>query len=220
MQNIAKVYRTDTVQTHALRDVDLVVEEGEFVAVAGRSGSGKTTLLNIAGLLETFDTGTYLLDGEDVSRLSDSARSKLRGEKIGFVFQGFNLIPELSVFDNVDVPLRYRGMRAAERKRRVTDVLETVGLGGRARHLPAQLSGGQQQRVAIARALVGEPRFLLADEPTGNLDSTTAEGVMALLAELHAGGATIIIVTHDAGLAAQAGRVIAIADGRVSEQAD
>ncbi len=220
MQNIAKVYRTDTVQTHALRDVDLAVEEGEFVAVAGRSGSGKTTLLNIAGLLETFDTGTYLLDGEDVSRLSDSARSKLRGEKIGFVFQGFNLIPELSVFDNVDVPLRYRGMRAAERKRRVTDVLETVGLGGRARHLPAQLSGGQQQRVAIARALVGEPRFLLADEPTGNLDSTTAEGVMALLAELHAGGATIIIVTHDAGLAARAGRVIAIADGRVSEQAD
>ena len=220
MQNIAKVYRTDTVQTHALRDVDLAVEEGEFVAVAGRSGSGKTTLLNIAGLLETFDTGSYLLDGEDVSRLSDSARSKLRGEKIGFVFQGFNLIPELSVFDNVDVPLRYRGMRAAERKRRVTDVLETVGLGGRARHLPAQLSGGQQQRVAIARALVGEPRFLLADEPTGNLDSTTAEGVMALLAELHAGGATIIIVTHDAGLAARAGRVIAIADGRVSEQAD
>ena len=220
MQNIAKVYRTDTVQTHALRDVDLAVEEGEFVAVAGRSGSGKTTLLNIAGLLETFDTGTYLLDGEDVSRLSDSARSKLRGEKIGFVFQGFNLIPELSVFDNVDVPLRYRGMRAGERKRRVTDVLETVGLGGRARHLPAQLSGGQQQRVAIARALVGEPRFLLADEPTGNLDSTTADGVMALLAELHAGGATIIIVTHDAGLAARAGRVIAIADGRVSEQAD
>ena len=220
MQNIAKVYRTDTVQTHTLRDVDLAVEEGEFVAVAGRSGSGKTTLLNIAGLLETFDTGTYLLDGEDVSRLSDSARSKLRGQKIGFVFQGFNLIPELSVFDNVDVPLRYRGMRAAERKRRVTDVLETVGLGGRARHLPAQLSGGQQQRVAIARALVGEPRFLLADEPTGNLDSTTAEGVMALLAELHAGGATIIIVTHDAGLAARAGRVIAIADGRVSEQAD
>ena len=220
MQNVSKVYRTDTVETHALRDVDLAVEEGEFVAVAGRSGSGKTTLLNIAGLLETFDTGTYLLDGEDISRLTDSARSKLRGEKIGFVFQGFNLIPELSVFDNVDVPLRYRGMRAAERKRRVTDVLETVGLGGRARHLPAQLSGGQQQRVAIARALVGEPRFLLADEPTGNLDSATAEGVIALLAELHAGGATIIIVTHDAGLAACAGRVISIADGRVSEQDD
>ena len=220
MQNIAKVYRTDTVETHALRDVDLAVEEGEFVAVAGRSGSGKTTLLNIAGLLETFDTGTYLLDGEDVSRLTDSARSKLRGEKIGFVFQGFNLIPELSVFDNVDVPLRYRGMRTTERKQRVTDVLETVGLGGRARHLPAQLSGGQQQRVAIARALVGEPRFLLADEPTGNLDSATAEGVMDLLTELHAGGATIIIVTHDAGLAARAGRVISIADGRVSEQDD
>ena len=220
MQNIAKVYRTDTVETHALRDVDLVVEEGDLIAVAGRSGSGKTTLLNIAGLLETFDTGTYLLDGEDVSRLSDHARSKLRGEKIGFVFQGFNLIPELSVFDNVDVPLRYRGMRASERKARVHAMLETVGLGGRARHLPAQLSGGQQQRVAIARAMVGEPRFLLADEPTGNLDSETAEGVIDLLTAMHTRGTTIIIVTHDRGVAEQASRVIKIADGRVSERDD
>lgn len=218
LDNIAKVYRTDTVETHALRDVSLAVDEGEFVAVAGPSGSGKTTFLNVVGLLESYERGTYRLDGEDVSALNDSARSKLRGEKIGFVFQGFNLIAELSVFDNVDVPLRYRGMRAPERKERVTEVLDRVGLSGRMRHLPAQLSGGQQQRVAIARALVGAPRFLLADEPTGNLDSATAAGVMALLDDLHQSGATIIMVTHDADLAARAGRVIHLADGRVAPQ--
>jgi len=216
LDNIAKVYRTDTVETHALRDVSLAVDEGEFVAVAGPSGSGKTTFLNVVGLLESYERGTYRLDGEDVSDLNDSARSKLRGEKIGFVFQGFNLIAELSVFDNVDVPLRYRGMRAPERKERVTEVLHRVGLSGRMRHLPAQLSGGQQQRVAIARALVGAPRFLLADEPTGNLDSATAAGVMALLDDLHQSGATIIMVTHDADLAARAGRIIHLADGRVA----
>lgn len=216
LDNIAKVYRTDTVETHALRDVSLAVDEGEFVAVAGPSGSGKTTFLNVVGLLESYERGTYRLDGEDVSALNDSARSKLRGEKIGFVFQGFNLIAELSVFDNVDVPLRYRGMRAPERKERVTEVLDRVGLSGRMRHLPAQLSGGQQQRVAIARALVGAPRFLLADEPTGNLDSATAAGVMALLDDLHQSGATIIMVTHDADLAARAGRIIHLADGRVA----
>ena len=218
LDNIAKVYRTETVETHALRDVSLAVDEGEFVAVAGPSGSGKTTFLNVVGLLERYERGTYRLDGEDVSALNDSARSKLRGEKIGFVFQGFNLIAELSVFDNVDVPLRYRGMRAAERKERVTEVLDRVGLSGRMRHLPAQLSGGQQQRVAIARALVGAPRFLLADEPTGNLDSATAAGVMALLDDLHQSGATIIMVTHDADLAARAGRIIHLADGRVAPQ--
>lgn len=218
LDNIAKVYRTDTVETHALRDVSLAVDEGEFVAVAGPSGSGKTTFLNVVGLLESYERGTYRLDGEDVSALNDSARSKLRGEKIGFVFQGFNLIAELSVFDNVDVPLRYRGMRAAERKERVTEVLDRVGLSGRMRHLPAQLSGGQQQRGAIARALVGAPRFLLADEPTGNLDSATAAGVMALLDDLHQSGATIIMVTHDADLAARAGRIIHLADGRVAPQ--
>ena len=216
LDNIAKVYRTDAVETHALRDVSLAVDEGEFVAVAGPSGSGKTTFLNVVGLLESYERGTYRLDGEDVSALNDSARSKLRGEKIGFVFQGFNLIAELSVFDNVDVPLRYRGMRAPERKERVTEVLHRVGLSGRMRHLPAQLSGGQQQRVAIARALVGAPRFLLADEPTGNLDSATAAGVMALLDDLHQSGATIIMVTHDADLAARAGRIIHLADGRVA----
>ena len=216
MRSVAKTYQADVVQTHALRDVSLTVAEGEFLAVAGPSGSGKTTFLNIAGLLETFDAGTYRLDGADVAGLNDNGRSRLRGEKIGFVFQGFNLIPELDVFDNVDVPLRYRGVKRTERKRRVAEVLEVVGLGGRLRHLPAQLSGGQQQRVAIARALVGEPRLLLADEPTGNLDSATAAGVLELLKDLHQRGATIIMVTHDATLAAAADRTIELADGRVA----
>ena len=215
MREVSKVYRTDTVATHALREVSLTVAEGEFVSVVGPSGSGKSTFLNIAGLLETFDEGAYQLDGQDVSTLGDNARSRLRNEKIGFVFQTFNLIPDLSVFDNVDVPLRYRGFRAAERKRRIKEVLELVGLAGRMKHLPAQLSGGQQQRVAIARALAGEPRFLLADEPTGNLDSATAAGVMALLAGIHGDGATIIMVTHDPGLAEQAQRSVRIADGRI-----
>ncbi len=215
MHDISKVYRTDTVATHALREVSLLVEEGEFVAVVGPSGSGKSTFLNIAGLLETFDDGAYRLDGEDVSALNDNARSKLRNQKIGFIFQSFNLIPDLNVFDNVDVPLRYRGFKAAERKRRIEGVLETVGLAGRMKHLPAQLSGGQQQRVAIARALAGEPRFLLADEPTGNLDSATASGVMELLDGIHGEGATIIMVTHDPDLAARAQRIVRLADGRV-----
>ena len=215
MHDISKVYRTDTVATHALREVSLLVEEGQFVAVVGPSGSGKSTFLNIAGLLETFDDGAYRLDGQDVSALNDNARSKLRNQKIGFIFQSFNLIPDLNVFDNVDVPLRYRGFKAAERKRRIEGVLETVGLGGRMKHLPAQLSGGQQQRVAIARALAGEPRFLLADEPTGNLDSATAGGVMELLDGIHGEGATIIMVTHDSDLAARAQRIVRLADGRV-----
>ena len=217
MTSVAKVYRTDEVVTYALRDISLTVEEGEFVAVAGPSGSGKTTFLNVAGLLESFDEGTYRLDGEDVAGLNDSARSRLRNEKIGFVFQSFNLIPELNIFDNVDVPLRYRGFKAAERRKRIETVLETVGLGGRMKHLPAQLSGGQQQRAALARALAGEPRFLLADEPTGNLDSATAAGVMELLDTVHANGATIIMVTHDANLAARAGRTVRLVDGRVAE---
>ena len=216
MRNVSKAYRADVVQTHALRNVSLVVEEGEFLAVAGPSGSGKTTFLNIAGLLETLDAGSYRLDGADVAGLNDNDRSRLRGEKIGFVFQGFNLIPELSVFDNVEVPLRYRGVTSGQRKRRVAEVLDVVGLGGRLRHLPAQLSGGQQQRVAIARALVGEPRLLLADEPTGNLDSATAAGVMELIKGLHQRGATIVMVTHDATLAAAADRTIELADGRVA----
>jgi len=184
MQNISKVYRAGMVETHALRDFSLVVEEGEFISVTGPSGSGKTTFLNIAGLLENFNSGRYELDGRDVSALSDSESSKVRNEKIGFVFQSFNLIPDLNLFDNVDVPLRYRGFNSAERKRRIEKVLETVGLASRMKHLPSQLSGGQQQRVAIARALAGEPRFLLADEPTGNLDSHMALSVMELISEI------------------------------------
>lgn len=216
MQNVSKVYRTDSVQTHALREFSLTVDEGEFVSVTGPSGSGKTTFLNIAGLLEEFSGGTYELDGKDVSRLNDSERSRVRNEKIGFIFQSFNLIPELDIFDNVDVPLRYRGFKAAERKRRIERVIDMVGLGSRMRHLPSQLSGGQQQRVAIARALAGEPRFLLADEPTGNLDSGMAESVMELLAEINAAGTTIVMVTHEKSLAKRAGRNIAVRDGRVS----
>jgi putative ABC transport system ATP-binding protein len=216
MQNVSKIYRTDSVQTHALREFSLRVDEGEFVSVTGPSGSGKTTFLNIAGLLEEFSGGTYELDGKDVSRLNDGERSRVRNEKIGFIFQSFNLIPELDIFDNVDVPLRYRGFKAAERKRRIERVIEMVGLSSRMRHLPSQLSGGQQQRVAIARALAGEPRFLLADEPTGNLDSGMAESVMELLAEINAAGTTIVMVTHEKALAKRAGRNIAVRDGRVS----
>mgnify|MGYP000117066554 CR=1 FL=1 len=170
MQHISKVYRTDLVETHALRDFNLKVDEGEFVAVTGPSGSGKTTFLNIAGLLEAFDSGTYRLDGESVNELSDDARSRIRNQKIGFIFQSFNLIPDLDVFDNVDVPLRYRGFNATERRRRITQSLELVGLASRMKHVPAQLSGGQQQRVAIARALAMQPQVMLFDEPTSALD--------------------------------------------------
>lgn len=215
MTNVARIYRTDLVQTYALRDLTLTVAEGDFMAVVGPSGSGKTTFLNVAGLLETYDEGSFLLDGEDVATLNDNQRSKLRNEKIGFIFQGFNLIPDLNVFDNVDVPLRYRGFNAPERKERIETQLARVGLAGRAKHLPAQLSGGQQQRVAIARALVGEPRFLLADEPSGNLDSQTASGVMDLLQELHGSGTTIIMVTHDHDLAARAQSIVHLQDGCV-----
>jgi len=216
MQNISKVYRTDSVETHALREFSLTVDEGEFVSVTGPSGSGKTTFLNIAGLLEEFSNGRYELDGKDVSRLSDKERSRVRNEKIGFIFQSFNLIPELDIFDNVDVPLRYRGMKAAERKKRIERVVEIVGLASRLHHLPSQLSGGQQQRVAIARALAGEPRFLLADEPTGNLDSGMAASVMELLTGINRSGTTIIMVTHEAALARRASRNISVRDGRVS----
>ena len=215
MNNVSRVYRTDVVQTHALRNLSLEVAEGEFVALVGPSGSGKTTFLNIAGLLETFDEGSYQLDGRDVAGLNDNDRSSLRNEKIGFIFQSFNLIPDLNIADNIDVPLRYRGFGANERKQRVDRVLEVVGLGGRKKHLPAQLSGGQQQRVAIARALAGDPGFLLADEPTGNLDSSTAAGVMELINEIHRNGATIIMVTHDLELAARAERTVRLSDGEI-----
>lgn len=219
MHGVTKVYRTELVETHALRALDLQVNEGEFVAVTGPSGSGKTTFLNIAGLLEDFTGGTYLLDGEDVSRLGDDARSRLRNHKIGFIFQSFNLIPDLNLFDNVDVPLRYRGFPAAERRRRIEEALTRVGLASRMKHYPAELSGGQQQRVAIARALAGSPRLLLADEPTGNLDSRMARGVLELLEGINADGTTIVMVTHDPELAARAQRNIHIVDGEVVDLA-
>ena len=217
MKKINKVFKTDLVETHALRAFDLVVNEGEFVAVTGPSGSGKTTFLNIAGLLEGFTDGEFLLDGIDVAKLSDNQLAKIRNEKIGFIFQGFNLIPDLNLAENVEVPLRYRGIGSAERKRRVNDALEKVGLASRQKHLPSQLSGGQQQRVAIARALAGEPRFLLADEPTGNLDSLMARQVMELLEDINRQGTTIIMVTHDPELARRAQRNIQIVDGQVCD---
>ena len=213
MRKVSKRYRTSTVETRALAELNLSVEEGEFVAIVGPSGSGKTTFLNVAGLLESFDGGSYELDGENVSQLNDKQRSRLRNQKIGFVFQNFNLIPDLNVFDNVDIPLRYQRLPSGKRSELVKSALDTVGLKGRMRHLPGQLSGGQQQRVAIARALVGRPRLLLADEPTGNLDSNTASGVFDLLLELHSTGSTILMVTHEESMASHATRSVQIRDG-------
>lgn len=217
MQSVKKIYRTDMIETHALRDFTLEVQQGEFVAVTGPSGSGKTTFLSIAGLLESFEGGSYWLDGEDVSQLNDRQRSRLRNEKIGFIFQGFNLIGDLNLYDNVDVPLRYRGLSGRERKRRIEQALDRVGLAARQKHLPSQLSGGQQQRVAIARALAGEPAFLLADEPTGNLDSLMARQVMEMLEDINRSGMTVVMVTHDPDLARRAQRNIQIIDGQVTD---
>ena len=217
MRQVTKVYRTELVETHALRSLDLQVREGEFVAVTGPSGSGKTTFLNIAGLLETFTGGEYRLDGVDVKDLDDNQRSRLRNEKIGFIFQSFNLIPDLNLFDNCEVPLRYRRMPANERRLRIEEALSQVGLGSRMKHYPAELSGGQQQRVAIARALAGSPRLLLADEPTGNLDSQMARSVMELLEDINSRGTTIVMVTHDPELAARAQRNVHIVDGMATD---
>jgi putative ABC transport system ATP-binding protein len=217
MNNLSKVYRTHMIETHALRGFEIEVKQGEFVTVTGPSGSGKTSFLNIAGLLEDFTSGDYVLDGINVKGMDDNARSRLRNEKLGFIFQGFNLIPDLSLFDNVDVPLRYRGFNAAERKKRIEDALAKVGLASRMRHYPAELSGGQQQRVAIARALAGSPKLLLADEPTGNLDTQMARGVMELLEEINAEGTTILMVTHDPELAQRTQRNVHIIDGQVSD---
>lgn len=215
MEQIRKIYRTDFIETHALSDLNLKVEEGEFLAVMGPSGAGKSTFLNIAGLLEDFEGGRYVLDGIDVSGLNDRRRSQIRNESIGFIFQGFNLIPDLNIFDNVDVPLRYRRMPASERRQRIEKALETVGLAGRMKHLPSQLSGGQQQRVAIARAIAGDPKLILADEPTGNLDSVMARQIMDLLGEINEAGTTIVMVSHDPELARRARRQIHILDGKV-----
>ena len=216
MHDISKIYRTDLIETHALRSFSLEVAAGEFIAVTGPSGSGKTTFLNVAGLLETFDSGTYELDGENVSRLSDNARSRMRNEKIGFIFKSFNLIPDLDVYDNVDVPLRYRRLKPADRNERIQSALDLVGLRSRMKHMPAQLSGGQQQRVAIARAIAGDPAFLLADEPTGNLDSLMARQVMDLLEQINEMGTTIVLVTHDPELARRAHRNVHVVDGQIS----
>ena len=217
MTQLSKAYRTQVVETYALRDFSIHVREGEFVAVTGPSGSGKSTFLSIAGLLEEFSGGGYELDGRNVRGLNDNQRSRLRNEKIGFIFQAFNLITDLNVQDNVAVPLRYRGFDSAERQCRIRESLDRVGLSARARHYPGELSGGQQQRVAIARALAGSPRLLLADEPTGNLDTQMAHGVMELLEELHRDGATIVMVTHDPQLAARAERDVHIVDGQMVE---
>lgn len=217
MNNVSRIYRNDTIQTHALRDFSLEVHAGEFVAVTGPSGSGKSTFLNVAGLLDNFDQGEYTLDGVSVQGLNDDALSQLRNEKIGFIFQSYNLIPDYSVFDNVDMPLRYRNFSAAQRKRRVEQSLEKVGLASRGNYLPSQLSGGQQQRVAIARALAGEPKILLADEPTGNLDSLMARQVMELLHNLNQDGTTIIMVTHDPDQAREVSRNIQVIDGQISD---
>ena len=216
MHSVSKVFRTDVVETHALKAFSLKIEPHSFVAITGPSGSGKTTFLNVAGLLEEFSSGQYLLDGKDVSRLKDDERSRIRNEKIGFIFQSFNLIPDLNIFDNVEVPLHYRGFTSAERRKRVNAALERVGLAQRMKHIPSQLSGGQQQRAAIARALAGEPRVILADEPTGNLDTTMSGQIMDLLEEINSAGTTILMVTHNPELAMRAHRHIEIVDGALA----
>lgn len=215
MEHITKIYRTEFVETHALSDFNLYAEAGDFVAVMGPSGSGKSTFLNIAGLLDDFDRGVYYLGEEDVSGLNDKQRAAIRNQQIGFIFQSFNLIPDLDVFDNVDVPLRYRRLPKGERKDRIEKALETVGLGGRKRHLPSQLSGGQQQRVAIARAIAGDPGLILADEPTGNLDTQMARQIMDLLEGINEAGTTIIMVSHDPELSQRAKREIHLLDGKM-----
>jgi len=218
MESIKKVFYTDEVETHALADVHLDIRPGEYIAISGPSGCGKTTLLSILGLLDTPSDGTYTLSGELVSNLSAADRARIRNRQIGFIFQAFNLIGDLTVYENVELPLTYRGMSSAERKKRVQDALERVQMGHRMKHYPSQLSGGQQQRVAVARAVAGDPAILLADEPTGNLDSVNGEAVMSLLQELHKGGATICMVTHDPRYAAHAERSINLFDGKVVDE--
>ena len=218
MTGIQKIFFTDEVETHALADIHLDIRPGEYVAINGPSGCGKTTLLSILGLLDTPTGGSYMLSGEDVSNLSAADRARIRNRQIGFIFQAFNLIGDLTVYENVELPLTYRGMGTAERKKRVQEALERVGMSHRMKHYPSQLSGGQQQRVAVARAVAGDPAILLADEPTGNLDSTNGEAVMELLRELHRAGATICMVTHDPRYARHADRSIHIFDGRVVDE--
>jgi len=218
LESVKKVFYTDEVETHALADIHLDITQGEYVSIAGPSGCGKTTLLSILGLLDTPTEGSYLLEGQPVANLSAADRARMRNRRIGFIFQAFNLIGDLTVYENVELPLTYGGMGGAERKQRVQAALERVGMSHRSKHYPAQLSGGQQQRVEVARAVVGDPAILLADEPTGNLDSINGEAVMELLRELHRGGATVCMVTHDPRYAAHADRTVQLFDGRVVEE--
>ena len=218
LEGVTKVFLTDEVETHALSGIHMDIKKGEYVSIAGPSGCGKSTLLSILGLLDTPSDGSYILNGRPVQGLTLPERARIRNREIGFIFQSFNLIGDLTVYENVELPLTYRGMPANERKQRVTDALEKVGMGHRAKHLPSQLSGGQQQRVAVARALAGSPAVLLADEPTGNLDSKNGDAVMELLRSLHKSGSTIVMVTHDARFARNADRTIHVFDGRVVEE--
>ncbi len=218
LEGVQKVFYTDEVETHALDNIHLEIETGEFVSIAGPSGCGKSTLLSILGLLDSPSNGNYWLNGKSVDGLSLSERARIRNREVGFIFQSFNLIGDLSVYENVELPLTYRGMPAAERKKNVTESLERVGMAHRAKHLPSQLSGGQQQRVAVARAIVGQPLILMADEPTGNLDSKNGDAVMELMRELHQGGATICMVTHDQRFARHADRTIHLFDGTIVEE--
>ncbi len=220
LEGVSKIFYTDEVETHALSGIHLEIKKGEYIAIAGPSGCGKSTLLSILGLLDSPSEGSYTINGKAVADLKLSERARIRNREVGFIFQSFNLIGDLTVFENVELPLTYRGMKAAERKKRVNDALERVGMAHRAKHLPSQLSGGQQQRVAVARAVAGEPSILLADEPTGNLDSTNGESVMELLRELHLQGATLCMVTHDPRYARHADRSIHLFDGRVVEEED
>jgi putative ABC transport system ATP-binding protein len=219
LEGLTKVFYTDEVETHALSGIHLDIAQGEYVAISGPSGCGKSTLLSILGLLDTPTGGTYTIAGEPVQDLDLSRRARIRNRDIGFIFQSFNLIGDLTVFENVELPLTYRGMPSAERRERTKEALERVGMGHRAKHLPSQLSGGQQQRVAVARAIVGKPKVMLADEPTGNLDSKNGEAVMDLLRELHRAGSTIVMVTHDNRFARHAERTIHLFDGRIVEDA-
>jgi putative ABC transport system ATP-binding protein len=218
LESVTKVFYTDEVETHALSGIHLDIGKGEYVSIAGPSGCGKSTLLSILGLLDTPTDGNYALNGKSVANLSLAERARIRNREVGFIFQSFNLIGDLTVFENVELPLTYRGMKSAERRTRVTEALEKVGMAHRAKHLPSQLSGGQQQRVAVARALVGDPLILLADEPTGNLDSKNGEAVMTLLQDLHRAGATICMVTHDPRFARHADRTVHLFDGRIVEE--
>jgi putative ABC transport system ATP-binding protein len=218
LEGVGRIFETDEVETHALRDVHLEIRTGEYLCISGPSGSGKTTLLSILGLLDAPSAGRYMLDGEPVEALSPARRAAVRNRKVGFIFQSFNLIGDLSVWENVELPLTYQKLAAEERRRRVEAALERVGMAHRKNHMPGQLSGGQQQRVAVARAVAGEPRILLADEPTGNLDSKNGDLVMELLRELHAGGTTICIVTHNEPYAQQARRTVHLLDGHIVDE--